>query len=148
LPDGTVFAVGKTNIGFHLHQSDLTPVGPLAGRICGGDPDGGPAYDPALESLYVPCRDGGLQQVLMGSGHTGWRSGQVNSTPVLAGGGLWAVAYPEGVLQELDPATGKVILSQDVGRAVTHFASPAVAAGIILVPTLSGLVAFTGPARH
>lgn len=57
LPNGDVFAVGKTDIGYLLLQSNLHQVAAISG-VCGGDPDGGEAYEQATNSIYVPCRSG------------------------------------------------------------------------------------------
>ncbi len=146
LPGGRVFAVGKTDIGYLLRRSDLAPVAEIRG-ICGSDPDGGAAYDPATDSVYVPCRAGGIQQVDLAGRRRGWRAGRANSTPVLAGGALWALRYPDGVVEELDPVTGRVLQSVPVGRGVAHFASLSIAGGLVLVPTSSGIEAFRGPGR-
>lgn len=145
LPGGTLFAVGKTDTGFLLRQSDLAPVATVQGRVCGSDPDGGSAFDPATDSLYVPCRGGGIQQIRLARAVTGWRAGQVNSTPVLAAGNLLALGYPGGSLQVLDPVTGRVLQTLAVGRRVPHFASLSVAGGLVLVPTVAGVEAFAGP---
>lgn len=146
LPDGTVFAVGKTDVGYLLTGAGLRPLGPVSGTVCGSSPDGGNAFAAGLDALYVPCRGGGIQQVLLSRRVTGWRAGQANSTPVLVNGDLWALAYPAGSLQELDPRTGRVLTTVAVGRPLPPFASPSAADGLLLVPTTSGLVAFTGPA--
>jgi polyvinyl alcohol dehydrogenase (cytochrome) len=145
LPDGTVFAAGKTEVGYVLRQSDLSLAGVVRGQICGSDPDGGAAYDSTLASLYVPCRGGGIQQINLATRATGWRGGTANSTPVLANGDLWALAYPVGRLQEIDPGNGQVLASVAVGQDVPTFASLSIAAGLILVPATSGVVAFGGP---
>ena len=146
LPDGDLFAVGKTDFGYLLRQSDLSRVAPIAGRICGSDPDGGAAWDASTDSIYVPCRSGGIQQVDLASLRTGWRSGSANSTVVLSGGALWSLRYPNGILQELNPANGAVLASIQVGRRVPNFASPTPLNGSVLVPTDSGVTAFSGPA--
>jgi polyvinyl alcohol dehydrogenase (cytochrome) len=146
LPDGDVFGVGKTEHGYLLRQSDLALVATIRGSVCGSNPDGGEAYDAATDSLYVPCRGGGIQQIRLSSLSTGWRSGTANSTPILVDGVLWAMSYPGGTLQALDPATGSVEQSIGVGESVPHFASPAAALGLLLVGTNSGIVAFDGPA--
>ncbi len=146
LPNGDAFAVGKTDHGYLLRQSDLTQVAPIQGRVCGSNPDGGEAYDAATDSLYVPCRDGGIQQIRLASLSTGWRSGDANSTPILVDGALWAMSYPGGTLRALDPATGSLEQSIGVGQSVPNFASPAAALGLILVGTDSGIVALDGPA--
>jgi len=146
LPGGEVFGVGKTDVGFLLQQSDLHQVAPISGTVCGSDPDGGPAYDQATNSVYVPCSGGGIQQVNLSTRRTGWRAGAVNSSPILVDGELWALDYNDaGTLQELNPTTGAVIQSISVGDSVPHFASPSSADGLLLVGTNNGIRAFDGP---
>ena len=145
LPDGDLFAVGKTDVGYLLRQSVLSRVAPIAGRICGSDPDGGAAWDASTDSVYVPCRSGGIQQVDLASLRTGWHSGSANSTVVLSGGALWSLRYTNGILQELNPANGAVLETIQVGRRVPNFASPTPLDGSVIVPTDSGVAAFSGP---
>jgi outer membrane protein assembly factor BamB len=141
LPDGRLFAVGKAEVGYILRQSDLGLTATVPQRVCGSDPDGGDAYDAAQSTLYVPCRGGGLEEIDVATASTGWQAGSVNSTPILVGGRLWALSYPAGRLQELDPGTGRILYSTSVGRSVANFAAPSAAAGLLLVPTASGVVA-------
>ena len=68
LPDGNLFAVGKTDIGFVLRQSDLSQVAAID-HVCGSDPDGGPAYDQVTNRMFVPCRGGGIQIVDLSTRH-------------------------------------------------------------------------------
>jgi polyvinyl alcohol dehydrogenase (cytochrome) len=145
LPNGDVFAVGKTDRGYLLRQSDLGEVAVIHGTVCGSDPDGGESFDSATDSIYVPCRDGGIQQVNLAALATGWRAGDVNSAPILVDGELWAVSYPTGTLQEINPANGAVIQSTEVSPSVPNFASPTSARGLLLVGTTSGVAAFAGP---
>ncbi|MDQ2727919.1 MAG: PQQ-binding-like beta-propeller repeat protein [Actinomycetota bacterium] len=142
LPNGTLFAVGKTNVGYVLRQSDLGLVARIPG-VCGSDPVGSNAFDAATDTVYVPCRAGGIQEVDLAHNRLGWRHGEVNATPVLAVGSLWALHYPNGTLQALDPATGAVRRTAPVG-AVPTFATPFVADGLVLVGTTSGVKAFSG----
>jgi polyvinyl alcohol dehydrogenase (cytochrome) len=145
LPDGDLFAVGKTDVGFVLKQSDLTQVAAISG-ICGGDPDGGPAYDAATNQVFVPCRSGGIQVVDLGTGAVGPKLGGANGAPILVGGDLWAAQYPDGTLTEYDAATGATVQTIDVGSSVPTFTSPSTALGLVLVGTTSGVTAFDGPA--
>ncbi|HET6873918.1 MAG TPA: PQQ-binding-like beta-propeller repeat protein [Acidimicrobiales bacterium] len=145
LPGGRVFAVGKSDTGYVLSTSGLGPIGTVRG-VCGSDPDGGTAFDAALDTVYVPCRDGGLQEVKLASMTVGWRSGDVNSTPILVNGMLWAAGYPSGTVEEIEPSTGRVELRASAGRRVPNFASVSAAAGLILVPTDAGMVALKGSA--
>lgn len=144
LPNGEVFVAGKTETGFVLRQSDLALQATIRGTVCGSDPDGGSAFDAGLDTLYVPCHDGGIQEIDLARGATGWKAGHANSTPVLAGGRLWALEYPGGTLQELDPSDGTVLYSTSVGAEVPTFASLSVVGGLVLVPTRQGVAAFAG----
>jgi outer membrane protein assembly factor BamB len=138
LPDGDVFEVGKTDIGYLLRQSDLHEVATIPG-VCGSDPDGRDAFDTASDTLYVPCRGGGIQAVDLGTRTLRWHGGAVNSSPVLGDGRLWALAYPGGTLEALNPANGAVEQTAQVGRVAT-FATPALAGTTLVVGTASGQV--------
>jgi polyvinyl alcohol dehydrogenase (cytochrome) len=144
LPDGELFAVGKTDIGYLLRQGNLSEIAAIK-NVCGSDPDGGPAYDAATSRLFVPCRDGGIQEVDLADHELGPVLQGANSTPILVGDDLWAVAYPSGTLTEYDATTGVTIQTLRTGTAVANFAAPSTALGLLLVPTDTGLVAFEGP---
>ena len=143
LPDGDVFTVGKSNVGYLLRQSDLGLVHSIP-NVCGSDPDGGYAYDAATNSVYVPCSSGGIRQVNLNSDTTGWQQGAVNGPPILVDGHLWAVHWDSGLLAELDPATGAV-QQQFSGAGVPHFATPSAAAGSLFVGTNAGVEAYGAP---
>jgi polyvinyl alcohol dehydrogenase (cytochrome) len=142
LPNGELVAAGKTDVGYVLSQAGLQLVDTIEGQVCGSDPDGGEAFDAAADSVYLPCQDGGVQQIDLARNRTGWRAGTVNSTPILVDGFLWALAYPSGTLEELDPRTGAVLQETGAGRSVPHFASPSAAGGVLVAGTTSGVVAF------
>ena len=144
LPDGTVFAAGKTDIAYLLSGSSLQRVAPVSGQVCGSDPDGGAAFDAALDSLYLPCQDGGVQQVRLAARSTGWHSSGANSTVVLAGRSLWSLDYRSPAVQELDPATGRTLYRLAIGASLPHFASLSIAGGLVLVQTRSGVTALRG----
>jgi outer membrane protein assembly factor BamB len=144
LPDGDVFAVGKTDIGYVLTQSRLSLVAAIKG-VCGSDPDGGPAFDAALDRIFVPCKGGGIQEIDLGHDRLGPRLAGANGAPIVVGNDLWAAEYPSGTLTEYDAATGAKIQAIDVGQPVANFTSPSVALGLILVPTDTGVTAFDGP---
>jgi polyvinyl alcohol dehydrogenase (cytochrome) len=138
LPNGTVFTVGKTDVGYVLKQSDLSQVASIPG-ICGSDPDGRIAFDAATDAAYVPCRGGGIQEVDLATDSLGWRKGTVNSSPILAAGSLWALSYPGGTLQALNPSTGAVEQSTTVGQSA-NFATPAYAGGLLVAANAVGTV--------
>lgn len=141
LPDGTVFATGKTEIGFLLRQGTLAQVAAIP-DVCGSDPDGGPAYDRADDRLFVPCRDGGIQVVELSSRRLGPLLSGANGAPILVGTRVWAAQYPEGSLTEYDAASGRTLQTVSVGTTLPHFASPSAALGLLLIGTDHGVTAF------
>lgn len=138
LPNGTLFAVGKTDIGYVLKQSNLGLVARIPG-VCGSNPDGRIAFDAATDAAYVPCRTGGIQEVHLNTRRLGWKAGTVNSGPIFAVGSLWALSYPGGTLQALNPASGAVEQTTNVGQTA-NFASPAYADGYLVVANATGSV--------
>lgn len=143
LADGLLFVAGKTDVGFLLRQSDLSEVAAIGG-LCGSDPDGGAAYDRATNRLFVPCRDGGIQTLDLGDDQRGPLLSGANGAPILVGGAVWAVQYPDGTITQFDAATGARLQQQSVDGSVPHFASPSTALGLLLVGTDTGVVAFRG----
>jgi polyvinyl alcohol dehydrogenase (cytochrome) len=141
LPDGDLFAIGKTDIGYVLTQSDLSQVAVVKG-ICGSDPDGGPAFDAATKQIFVPCRDGGIQEVDLSDNTLGPRLSGANGAPILIDGDVWAVQYPTGVLTQFDVRTGTAAQTVQVGSSVPSFTSPSTNLSLILVGTNSGVAAF------
>lgn len=138
VPGGTLFAVGTTDIGYVLEQSDLGLVATIPGA-CGSNPDGRIAFDQSTDTASVPCRGGGIQEVDLRTDSLGWRSGTVNSSPVLAPGSLWALSHPGGTLQALDPATGAVEQTTTIGQTAT-FVTPAYGDGLLVVANATGTV--------
>jgi polyvinyl alcohol dehydrogenase (cytochrome) len=143
LPDGDLFAVGKTDIGYVLRQTDLSPVAAIKG-VCGSDPDGGPAYDVAANRIFVPCRGGGIQEINLATNSLGSRLSGSNGAPILIGHDLWAAQYPAGTLTDYDATTGAEIQTVHVGTTVPTFASPSAGLGLLLVGTTTGVAAFKG----
>jgi polyvinyl alcohol dehydrogenase (cytochrome) len=141
LPDGNLFAVGKTDIGFVLRQSDLTQVAAVQ-DVCGSDPDGGPAYDRAHDRIFVPCRGGGIQVVDLRRPALGPRLAGADSAPVLIGGDLWALDSGDDTLSRFDAVTGTKEQTVSVGSDVPVFASPSTGLGLVLVGTSDGVTAF------
>ncbi|MCI0157131.1 PQQ-binding-like beta-propeller repeat protein [Leifsonia shinshuensis] len=143
LAGGLLFVAGKTDVGFILRQSDLSQVAGIDG-LCGSDPDGGAAYDRAANRLFVPCSDGGIQAVDLGGDRRGPLLSGANGAPIVVGGTVWAVQYPDGTVTQFDASTGARLQRQTVGVAVPHFASPSRALGLLLIGTDTGVVAFRG----
>ena len=143
LPDGLLFAVGKTDVGFVLRQDDLSQVTAITG-VCGSDPGGGPAYDAATDRIFVPCRGGGIQEVDLGTRSLGPRLSGADSSPTLIGRDLWALDYPSGTVTEWDARTRARLQRIETGEQVANFATPASAFGLLLIPTETGVTAFSG----
>jgi outer membrane protein assembly factor BamB len=141
LPDGTVFAVGKTNIGYVLDQRDLHRVAAIQG-VCESNPDGGPAYDRATQRMFVPCRAGGIQVVDLAHRRLGPRLDGADSAPIVVGNRVWAVDWAGQRLVEFDAAGGDVVQTLDPGVDVPVFASPSTGDGLLLLGTTDGVVAF------
>jgi polyvinyl alcohol dehydrogenase (cytochrome) len=144
LPDGNLFAVGKTDIGYVLAQSNLKEIAAIKG-ICGSDPDGGPAYDAATNHIFVPCKSGGIQSVSLTTDTVGTKLSGANGAPILIGQDLWAAQYPTGTLSEFNAATGTHLQSVPIGASIPNFTSPSSALGLLLVATDTGVTAFDGP---
>lgn len=138
LPNGTLFAVGKTDIGYVLRQSDLVEVAHIPG-VCGSNPDGRIALDTATDAAYVPCRAGAIQEVDLATDKLGWKDGSVNSSPIFEAGSLWALSYPGGTLEALNPVTGAVEQTTSIGETA-NFATPAYADGYLIVANGRGTV--------
>lgn len=143
LPDGTLFAAGKTDIGFVLRQSDLSQKAAIKG-ICGSDPDGGPAYDAATNRIFVPCQQGGTQVIDLTTDRAVQVLSGANSSPILIGTSLWAAKYNDGTLTEYDAASGTTRQSLSVGSSVPNFTSPSYGMGLLLVGTTSGVTSLRG----
>jgi polyvinyl alcohol dehydrogenase (cytochrome) len=140
LPGGRLFAIGKTDVGYLLHSTDLSKIAAIPG-VCGSDPDGGPAYDAATRRIFVPCKHGGIQEIDAAAAKIGPKLQGANGAPVLIGGELWAAQYPDGGLTEFRPGSGAIVQTLRTG-AVPHFASPSLGGGHVLIGTESGVSAF------
>ena len=141
LPNGDLFAVGKTDVGYVLKQSDLTEVARIK-DVCGSNPDGGPAYDAAGNRIFVPCKDGGIQEIDLTSKKLVRKLSAANGPPIIVGRRVWAVSYPEGRLASFDVDTGRLVQKLSVGSRVSNFTSPSAGLGLLLVGTSNGVAAF------
>jgi outer membrane protein assembly factor BamB len=143
LPDGLVFAAGKSGLGYLLRADHLGGVGgQLVERpVCAAF--GGAAV--VGSTLYVPCTDG-LRQVRVQPGarlEPGWQApAQVSGSPVVGGRTVYSLDPAGGILYALDADRGRVRASMPVGQT-SRFATPTLAGGLVLVGTLTGVVALT-----
>ena len=138
LPNGLIFADGKTGLGYLLHADSLGGVGGQAQVLSTCVSFGGAA---AIGSrVFVPCIDG-LREVLVGPGDhlaVGWHAPrQVTGSPV-AGGNTVYDLDPSGTLYALNSQDGTVISTVGVDQT-SHFATPTLYNGRVFVGTLSGV---------
>jgi hypothetical protein len=146
LPNNMLFQIGKQQTGYLVDSVSMTKLHSL--HMCDGvNAFGTDAFDGSR--LFVPCATK-IQQVNIDVPHRsmslGWSAplGSAMGSPIVAGGSLWTIDRASGTLFALNPATGVVQQSMHIG-SVAHFAAPAAALGLVLVPTLSGIVAVAGP---
>ncbi len=140
LPNGLIYANGKSGLGYLLHADSLRGVGGQAQVLPICSSYGGAA---AIGSrVFVPCTDG-LREVLVGPGNhlaVGWHApGQVTGSPVAGGNTVYSLD-PGGTLYALNSQNGAVITTVGVGQT-SRFATPTLYNGRVFVGTLSGVVA-------
>jgi outer membrane protein assembly factor BamB len=138
-----IFIAGKRGTGFTVRTSHFGGVGGQVAQTFVCKAYGGAAVDHDI--AYVPCDNGthAVQIDSAGRMHVRWQGpGSANGSPVLGGGAVWVVSYPDGTLYLLDQATGKV-RSQVALGTVPHFASPTLSGGRAFIGTMSGVVSVT-----
>ena len=90
----------------------------------------------AGESVYVVDKSGRVMALSRKTGEVLWvaklKGGKTWSGPVLAGDKLWLTSS-KGALTSVDPRTGKVLNTRDIGDPV--YIAPIVAAGRMYVLT-------------
>ena len=151
LPGGhRVIAAGK---GGGVYLADVDRLGGVGGQLAqltdcrsyGGSAvatgSGGSTAPTGGVVAYLPCTEGLTQFVVSGTDQMtrGWRSTEVNSSPVLVGNTVWAVDTA-GALHGLQAANGAERAKVTVG-ATSRFATPAVSGTALVVPTLTGVTA-------
>lgn len=141
LPNGLVFADGKTGQGYLLHANALGGVGGQAAQASICRSFGGAA---ALNSqMFVPCTDG-IREVTVGSGPTmtvGWHApGQIAGSPIVGGHTVYSLDANGGTLYALDSTNGNTRASIRVGQA-PRFNTPTLSGNLIFVGTMQGVVA-------
>lgn len=139
-----IVQAGKSPTVRVLRQGHLAGIGGevSAKDVCAAY--GGAAVDGGV--VYLPCKDGVRAVRVDGSGtlHVLWHAASsIEGSPVIGGGRVWALDQDAGVLHALDPATGRSVAEVRVG-VTSRFATPALYAGLVIVPTLTGL-AFVRP---
>jgi outer membrane protein assembly factor BamB len=138
LPNHLALIAGKAGEVFLLDANHLGGIGGQLAKTTGCTSFGGMAYDGG--AAFLPCTDGVLRIDI--SGHTLVKRWKVstNGSPVVGGGAVWSLDQSRGVLDVFDEASGKAITSAPVGP-LTHFASPVLVGGRVLVGTTNAVVA-------
>jgi polyvinyl alcohol dehydrogenase (cytochrome) len=164
LVNGFAFAVGKAGTAYLARQRHLGGIGHQVTSLAlcrpvrnGGSAWGGTAV--AGSVLYVNCDDGEpgnahfshITAVRVTKRrpylHVLWRSTTVRSAgpPIVAGGMVWTILLDGHAVVGLSQATGQPEVEEPIGVSANHFPTPAVADGLLLVPSLKGVLAFVGP---
>ena len=144
LSGNQIFQIGKRGIGYLLQAGRFGFESEVAsGSVCPSF--GGQAYVAPI--VYVSCADG-VRAVRIRPGGTGfdviWHGPATASGPPVVGGGLVWVVGTEHVLYGLNPATGGVVSRLPIGLT-THFTTPTVTGGKVIVATTTTVQAFSVP---
>ncbi|MBV9822513.1 MAG: PQQ-binding-like beta-propeller repeat protein [Actinobacteria bacterium] len=138
-----VFIAGKRGTAYVLNKTKLGGIGGQVSQLNLCKSFGGTAV--VGSTVFVPCTDG-IRAVRISS--TGamtvqWHAASnVNGTPTVGGGRLFALDYGAGVLHVLDPANGQTLWTMPTG-AVNRFAAPAIYSNAVYIGTQSGVRAWT-----
>jgi hypothetical protein len=150
----SAFIMGKRGTGYLL--SSTNPAGGSLGGIGGQvaqqsvcTPFGAAAVSGS--TVYEPCRNSSLTAISVSAAQrriqVRWSGpAEAGGSPVIGGGAIWATDYAasDGILYELNLATGAVRNKISVGTGLPHFSSLSLAGGTAYVSTLSGVVAVSG----
>jgi outer membrane protein assembly factor BamB len=145
LSDGQILQVGKSGVAYLVDGAHLGGVGGQLAQqnVCVAF--GGAAVSGT--TVYVPCVSAGVTAVDTAGSRIKivWRSpAAVSGSPVLGGGALWVSAPGNGVLYEVDPATGTIRQQLTIAGHLPDFASPSLSGDLVLVGTDTGVVAVSG----
>ncbi len=141
LPDGLIYADGKSGQGYLLRADHLGGVGGQIQTISLCSAFGGAAVSGL--SLFIPCTDGLRQLQLAAGAHlvAGWHAPrQVTGSPVIGGQTVYSLDPGRGVLYALNAATGEVRATLSVGTT-SRFATPALSQQSIFIGTMTGIAA-------
>jgi outer membrane protein assembly factor BamB len=141
LPNGLLYADGKSGQGYLLHAHHLGGIGGQIQTLTLCAAFGGAAV--RGQALFVPCTSGLRQLIATSSGQLslGWQAPyEVTGSPVVGGNTVYSMYPSGGMLYALNAATGAVRATLAVG-GTTRFATPALSGSTIFVGTWSGVVA-------
>jgi outer membrane protein assembly factor BamB len=140
LPNGLLYANGKSGQGYLLHAQHLGGIGTQMQTLPFCAPFGGAAV--RGENMYIPCNTG-LRELTVAAGPrlvAGWRApSSITGSPVVGGQTVYCLA-PGGTLYALNAANGAVRASLAVGS--THeWATPTISGRSIFIGTWGGVQA-------
>lgn len=140
LPNGFIFAAGKSGQGYLLRADHLGGVGGQLQALAVCRAYGGAAV--SGQAFFIPCTDG-LRQLTLTPGarfSIGWHAPQqVSGSPIIGGQTIYSLDPYGGVLYALNAATGQVRTSIAVGET-SRFATPTLVQGRLFIGTLTGVV--------
>jgi len=152
LPNGLLFAIGKSGRGYMLARPHL----PDNSNPGGGENFSAPVCHATSDAAFsglavvgntvlVPCRDG-IADVQIDSStafHTLWYSTSGSSSPIRAGGLVWSLnMFGGSTLYGLNPSTGALVAQLSLPATTVHFASPTSGDGHLFVGDGNQVAAF------
>ena len=140
-----IVIAGKRGVVYLLRQS-LGGVGSALATRSGCPAFGGAAR--VGHVVLLPCKGTGevrALKVYQHSMHWSWTAPQLAGSPVVGGSHVFVPDQDSGDLVVLRLDNGHVVQRLHAG-ALTHFPSATISGGLVFVPTLSGVTAFSGSA--
>ena len=142
LSNARVLIAGKRGVAYLLRADSLGGIGGAitSAEVCRAF--GGPSHVGTV--AYLPCASGGTAAVDTAGDrlHVLWRGPSgADGSPVVTGGTVWVPDVGAGRLYALSRADGSVQAKVDVGARLPHFASPTPSGDLVLLGTMSGVVA-------
>ena len=142
LPDiGRLVSIGKEGVVYLLDAARPGGIGGqiVAKRVCNGA-WGGTAWLGSM--VFLPCADALVAiSVTPSSFSVAWRFGQARlSSPIVAGGAVWAIDVNTTTLFALAPSSGAVLYQLRLNGG-QHFNTPAATEGYVVVPAGAKIVA-------
>ncbi len=140
LPNGYIFAAGKSGQGYLLRANHLGGVGGQLQTLAACRAFGGAAV--SGQAFFIPCTDG-LRQLTLTPGarlSIGWHAPQqASGSPIIGGQTIYSLDPSGGTLYALNAATGQVRASIAVGET-SRFATPTLVQNRLFIGTLAGVV--------
>lgn len=145
LANNQVVLAGKSRIVYLLNSRHLGGIGNGEASLasgCGGDMDGGTAVVGSI--IYMPCANGLVAMRVLHAPaglRIVWHTSFGGGPPIVVAGMVWTIGQ-DGTLLGLNPATGVVRITVDIGTPANHFPTPGVGDGLLLAPSANRVIAF------